>query len=348
MLSGEVSCPPCPTAPLAPIPLTPPVLGDDATQADKDAAESDDRSVIAAYKLKFQQYSSALETYRLDLTAYTQWMDEDARAAVVLTSNVLPQFASEFMGLLLLLACGLIFVGAISHPGMLFICLWFVGSMLFSRAILLLMSSTLRVLLSGVSLTLFALWFVAHARVVGRCARTWSFSASMSSYLGSARSLSPAVRSCLLMVVFQFLRCCLSFGLRRLASVVLVFLRFLLCLLLVVLLRRLHPRLSCDRQFYRFYPLLRVRARVSIRVSTSSIVVRIVVLLATAPTAIGMDTLRPIVIRRIPVCVACTRLVCLLVHQALLQLSSLIRILSVVFVVYLPLQVLLRWALLVL
>jgi hypothetical protein len=95
VLSGEVSCPLCPTAPLAPIPPTPPVLRDDATQADKDAAES----VVAAYDLQFQQYSSALETYRLDLTAYTQWMDEGARAAAILTSSVLPQFASEFMGL---------------------------------------------------------------------------------------------------------------------------------------------------------------------------------------------------------------------------------------------------------
>jgi hypothetical protein len=100
----------------------------------------------------------------------------------------------------------LIFVSVISHSGMLFICLWFVRSMLFSRVILLLMCSTLRVLLSGVSLTLFALRFVAPARVVGRCAWTWSFSVSMSSYLGSTRSLSPAVLSCLLVVVFRFLR----------------------------------------------------------------------------------------------------------------------------------------------
>jgi hypothetical protein len=99
VLSGEVSCPPRPTAPLAPILPTPPVLGDEATQAEKDAAESADRSVVAAYELNFQQYSSALETYRLDLTAYTQWMDEDDRVAAVLTSSVLPQFASEFMGL---------------------------------------------------------------------------------------------------------------------------------------------------------------------------------------------------------------------------------------------------------
>jgi hypothetical protein len=95
VLFGEVSYPPCPTPPLAPIPPTLPALGDGATQAEKDAAES----AVAAYDLQFQQYSSALETYRLDLTAYTQWMDEDARAAAVLTSSVLPHFASEFMGL---------------------------------------------------------------------------------------------------------------------------------------------------------------------------------------------------------------------------------------------------------
>jgi hypothetical protein len=193
---------------------------------------------------------------------------------------------------LLLLTCGLIFFGAISHPGMVFICLWFVRSMPFSRVSLLLMSSTPRVLLSGVSLTLFTLRFVVPARVVGRCARTWSFSSSMSSYLGSARSSSPAVRSCLLMVMFRFPRCCLSSGLWRLASVVLVFLRFLLCLLLVVLLRRLLRQLSYGRQLRLFYPLLRD----SIRVNTSSIMVRIVSLLATAPTVIGMDTLRPTVI----------------------------------------------------
>jgi hypothetical protein len=90
VLSSEVSCSPCPTAPLAPIPPILPVLSDDATQADKDAAESADRSAVAAYDLQFQQYSSSLDTYRLDLTAYTQWMDKDARAAAVLTSSVLP------------------------------------------------------------------------------------------------------------------------------------------------------------------------------------------------------------------------------------------------------------------
>jgi hypothetical protein len=99
VLSGEVSCPPYPTAPVAPIPPTAVVLGDGASQEAKDAAKSADDSAVAAYELKLKQDSDDLETYRLDLAAYTQWMGEDARAAAVLTSSVLPQFASEFMGL---------------------------------------------------------------------------------------------------------------------------------------------------------------------------------------------------------------------------------------------------------
>jgi hypothetical protein len=54
VLSGEVSCPPCPTPPLAPIPSMMSILGDDATQADKDAAESADRSDVVVYDLQFQ------------------------------------------------------------------------------------------------------------------------------------------------------------------------------------------------------------------------------------------------------------------------------------------------------
>ena len=99
VLSGEVSCPPCPIAPTAPIPPTPPVLAADATQAAKDAAKSADDVAIAAYDRQVKEHSDALETYRLDLTAYTQWIDDDARAVAVLTASVLPQFASEFMGL---------------------------------------------------------------------------------------------------------------------------------------------------------------------------------------------------------------------------------------------------------
>jgi hypothetical protein len=54
----------------------------------------------------------------------------------------------------LLLLSGIFFVSAISRLGMRFTCLWSARSMPFSRVILLLMSSTLRVLLFGVSLIL--------------------------------------------------------------------------------------------------------------------------------------------------------------------------------------------------
>jgi hypothetical protein len=90
VLSGEVSCPLYPTAPVAPIPPTPVVLGDGASQEAKDAAKSADDSAVASYELQLKQYSDDLETYRRDLAAYTQWMDEDTRAAAVLTSSVLP------------------------------------------------------------------------------------------------------------------------------------------------------------------------------------------------------------------------------------------------------------------
>src|SRR3954471_4725800 len=120
----------------------------------------------------------------------------------------------------------------------------------------------------------------------------------------------------MLVVVFRSLRCYLSFGLRRPVSVVLVFLRFHLFLLLVVLLCRLIPRLSrgplCRR---RYYPLLQVRVRVStsslrVRVSTSRLVVRVaVVLFVIALTVTRMATLGPPVIHGIPVYVSNTRLV---------------------------------------
>jgi hypothetical protein len=100
VLFGEVSCPSCPVAITAPTPPTPPTLVADATQANEDAAKSADDAAIAAYDRKVHEYSDALEIYRLDLTTYTLWMDDDARVAAVLTSSVLPQFASEFMGLI--------------------------------------------------------------------------------------------------------------------------------------------------------------------------------------------------------------------------------------------------------
>src|SRR3954469_2784511 len=99
VLSGEVPCPPCPVAPMAPTPPTPPVLAADASQAAKDAAKSADDAAIVTYDRQVQEYSDALEIYQLDLHAYSQWADDDARAAAVLTASVQPQFASEFMGL---------------------------------------------------------------------------------------------------------------------------------------------------------------------------------------------------------------------------------------------------------
>jgi hypothetical protein len=54
VLSGEVSCPPCPTPHVAPIPPTPVVLGNGASQEAKDAAKSADDSVVASYELKLK------------------------------------------------------------------------------------------------------------------------------------------------------------------------------------------------------------------------------------------------------------------------------------------------------
>jgi hypothetical protein len=99
VLSGEVPCPPHPTAPTAPIPSTHVALAPDATQEAKDAAKSADATALAEYDRQVQEYYDALVTYRLDLTDYTQWIDEDARVAAVLTSSVLPQYAAEFMAL---------------------------------------------------------------------------------------------------------------------------------------------------------------------------------------------------------------------------------------------------------
>ena len=67
--------------------------------AAKDATKFADEAVDRAYDEKFLAYEEALQTYHGALSAYTQWLDDDARAAVVLTASVLPQFASEFLGL---------------------------------------------------------------------------------------------------------------------------------------------------------------------------------------------------------------------------------------------------------
>ena len=84
---------------MAPILPTPPVLPPDANQAAKDAAKVADEAADRAYDERALAYEEALQTYHGALSVYTQWLDDDARAAVVLTASVLPQFASEFLGL---------------------------------------------------------------------------------------------------------------------------------------------------------------------------------------------------------------------------------------------------------
>jgi hypothetical protein len=154
----------------------------------------------------------------------------------------------------LLLRCGPIFVSDISHLVMLSTYLWCVRSTLFSRVTLLLMSSTHRALPSGSRLTLSGQLFVLLAVVARLCGQTWSFIASMSSYLAFVQSLSLGVLTCLLVVVFLFQRCLQSFVLRRHASVLLVCLWFplfllpeLLCRLLASPLRRSCPHLQGGR-----------------------------------------------------------------------------------------------------
>jgi hypothetical protein len=163
----------------------------------------------------------------------------------------------------------------------------------------------------------------------------------MSSCLGSARSSSLVAPSYLLVVVSRSLRCCLSFVLRRLVFVVLVFLRFPLYLLLVVLLCR---RLRCGLQCRRYSLLLRSRARVSL----SSLAVRTAILVLPAPTVASLATISLAAGGGIPVYVSSSTLVSRLVLLDLLQLHSLSRTFFGVFAVCSLLQALPRQALLVL
>jgi hypothetical protein len=147
-------------------------------------------------------------------------------------------------------------------------------------------------------------------------------------------------------VVFRSLRYWLSFVLRRLVFVVLVFLRFPLFLLLVALLCRLLVdllcrRLRCGLRHSRYFLLLHSR----VSVSPSSLVVRRHLL---APTVAGLATLSLLAGRGIPAYARRTLLVVRLALQVLLLLRYLIRTLSVVFVVCSLVQALPRRVLLVL
>lgn len=122
----------------------------------------------------------AVDSYRDQLTAYTQWLDGDALARVVsvLVANVLPQFSYEIVGLFRPSAYGLTFV---SDTNSLVVPFTSPQGQHFSRMMPLLMSSTLRVLLFGVSWIIFALLVVTHAFVAWLFVLTWSSNEFLSS-----------------------------------------------------------------------------------------------------------------------------------------------------------------------
>jgi hypothetical protein len=140
---------------------TPPVLAADASEADRIATNTVDDAAVDAYNQHVVDFSEALSSYR----DAQKWCDEDAHDAAALTTSVLPQFPLSSWPLLELLRCGITFASGISPLVTLSICVWFVRSMLSSRVIPMLRSSTHRVLLFGVSLTLSALLYVGLVRV---------------------------------------------------------------------------------------------------------------------------------------------------------------------------------------
>ncbi|KAK1601120.1 hypothetical protein QYE76_007968 [Lolium multiflorum] len=134
VLTGEVTCPPHPTAPVPPPPpFVPQALAEDATQADRDASKSAEAAADEAYEEQVLAYSEALGSYRDSLATFTQWCDEDARAAAVLSQSVQPQFASEFMGLATVAEMWSHLRQRYQPSGILCIYLYCVRSMIFSR-----------------------------------------------------------------------------------------------------------------------------------------------------------------------------------------------------------------------
>ncbi|KAK1647817.1 hypothetical protein QYE76_065622 [Lolium multiflorum] len=100
VLTGEVSCPPHPNALVPPTPPSVPhALAEDATQADRDAAKSAEAAADEAYEEQVLAYLEAISSYCDSLAIFTQWCDEDARDAAVLSQSVQLQFAYEFMNL---------------------------------------------------------------------------------------------------------------------------------------------------------------------------------------------------------------------------------------------------------
>jgi hypothetical protein len=152
---------------VASVPPTPPVITADASEADRIAAKTADDAAVNAYDQQVTYFPEALSTYHDAQTAYTQWCDEDARAAPVLTASVLPQFASEFMALPTASEMWDHLRQWYQPSDDSSTCLWSIKSMLSSRVISVLRSSTHRVQLFSVSLTLSALLSVVFVPVAG-------------------------------------------------------------------------------------------------------------------------------------------------------------------------------------
>nr|XP_045088990.1 uncharacterized protein LOC120973420 [Aegilops tauschii subsp. strangulata] len=256
VLSGEVCCPPRPVPPVAPTPPTPLVLPPDANQAAKDAAKVADEAADRAYDERALAYEEALQTYHGALSVYTQWLDDDARAAAVLTASVLPQFASEFLGLPTVFQMWTCLRQRYEPSGdALYL------SVVRQEHALQQGDSTVDDFYAQSS----AIWRQLDSLRSAGC-RTcpaarlsrpiWSFIASTSSCLGSVRSLSPGVLSCLLVAVFLSWRRFRRFVLRRLAYAVLVCWRFPRCSLLRFLPLHLLHRLILARVLRRSCPLL--------------------------------------------------------------------------------------------
>ncbi|KAK1629648.1 hypothetical protein QYE76_003963 [Lolium multiflorum] len=177
VLTGEVPCPPHPTAPVPPTPPpVPQALADDAPQAAQEAARSAELAGDEAYGQHVLAYSETLGSYWDSLAAFTQWCDENANAATILSQSIQPQFVSEFMGLATVAEMW----SHLRQLGILCIYLCCVRSMVFSRVTLLLMSSTPRVRRFGASLTPFAVLSVMRASVAGQYVQIWIFRGSMS------------------------------------------------------------------------------------------------------------------------------------------------------------------------
>jgi hypothetical protein len=75
---------------VAPTPPLSLVLAADDPLSNKNAAMHADDDVVVAFEQKVLDYSTHTSTYHDDLTDYTRWCDDDAKAMAILTSSVFP------------------------------------------------------------------------------------------------------------------------------------------------------------------------------------------------------------------------------------------------------------------